>query len=58
MRLAIDSFSCFLKSMTLIFDPMENLGPKWAPQIGTLGTEFELSVGTTKLCILSKGDIN
>ena len=37
---------------------MGDLGPKWAPQIGTLGIEFELSVDTTKLCVLSKGDIN
>ena len=28
------------------------------PKFGALGTEFELSVGTTKLCILSKGDVN
>ena len=26
-------YSCFWKSLTSIFDPMEDLGPKWAPQI-------------------------
>ena len=31
MRLAIDSFSCFCKSLTSIFDTMGDLGPKWPP---------------------------
>ena len=37
---------------------MEDLGPKLAPKFGTLDTEFELSVITKKLCVLSKGNIN
>ena len=37
---------------------MEDWAQDGGPKFGTLGTEFELLVGTTKLCILSKGDIN
>ena len=58
MRRAIDSFSCFWKSLTLIFDPMGDLTQNGSPAFGTLGTKFELLVGTSKLRILSKGDIN
>ena len=37
MRLAIDSYSCFWISLTSIFDAMEDLGPKWDPQIWHFG---------------------
>ena len=40
MRLGIDSISCFWKSLISIFDPMGDLGPKWAPQIWHFGHQI------------------
>ena len=62
-------FGSYETSYRVIYLFFENPGHRfltlwkiWAqdggPKFGTLGTEFELLVGTTKLCILSKGDIN